>query len=397
MSTSDDRATAGHSLLPLLPHQKESLIMLIAIQFAEHHGLLNAEQLADARASLRSLFLRATGEETMLRRLIGMLQVNRALNRTFGELAQVLDGIRRTGESLVARHEAFKQQLASLSIAPDENAAFTGPLLEYAGGFLRAVDEFARLMQEYRDAREAEARTAHGFRLAREARDRLKQRFEQGAASESREEQQVRHKVVQSFNYAAAETEYRYARRNAERARSEIENSLQRIHRLCQLAMQPAMRSLSRTHPEDGAPGPDVYAVCAAALAKFPRLQPLQPAVQELLRLYQRSHGLFRLDFDKLNGALQPMAENAEDYFAAKEQDEDLRTQKRKLELIEALIAFIEEAALLLRNGVEYTYPKFSTAVSGRIAQAGSRWAAIADTLLHMKVAAEAELTTRLG
>ena len=388
----------GDSLLPLLPQQKESLIMLIAINFAEQYGLLNAEQLEDARASLRALFLHAAGEETMLRKLIGILRINRALNKTFSEMAHVLDGIRKSNESLAGKHEALKQRLATMAITPEENARFAGPLLGFAADFLRAVDEFDRQMTEYQEAKEAEARSAHIFRLAREARDRLKQRFEQGASGESREERQVKQKVFQAFNYAEAESEYRYAKRSAGRARAEIENSLNRFHQMCQMAMKPDMRNLTKVRPETGKPAyVDVYAVCAKAMETFPRLKSLLPALQELLRLYQRSFGLFMLDFDKFNNALVPMTENTQDYFQAKEQDEDVRTKQKKLEQIEALIAFIEDVFLLLRDGQEYTYPKFSSAVSGRITQAGSKWSAFAEPLLQMKVTAEAELTTRLA
>ena len=106
---------------------------------------------------------------------------------------------------------------------------------------------------------------------------------------------------------------------------------------------------------------------------------------------------MFMLDFDKFNNALGPMVENTEDYFQAKEQDEDVRTKQKKLVEIEALIAFIENIAPLLRDGQNYTYPKFSLAVSGHITTAASKWSAIAEELLQMKVAAEAELTTRLA
>jgi hypothetical protein len=106
---------------------------------------------------------------------------------------------------------------------------------------------------------------------------------------------------------------------------------------------------------------------------------------------------MFMLDFDKFNNALGPMVENTEDYFQAKEQDEDVRTKQKKLVEIEALIAFIENIAPLLRDGQDYTYPRFSLTVSSHITLAASKWSAIAEELLQMKVAAEAELTTRLA
>jgi hypothetical protein len=387
----------GNPLPPLNPQQKESLLMLIVLNFAEEHDLLNAEQLDDAKASLRVLFLRASGEETMLRKIIGILNVNRALNKTFSEMANILEAIRRSHHALVKKHEALKQHLAVLSITPEENKHFVGPLLDFSGEFVRAVTDFDRQMTEYKEYREIEARSAHVFRLAQEARERLKQRFEGNASEDSHLEQQVKQKVFRSFNYSEAESDYRYNQRSAASARAEIENSLKDFGRMCQMAMKPEMRSPSHIGTDAGPAHVDVYTTCLKGMEAFPRLQALTPTVQELLRLYQRSFGMFMLDFGKFNNALGPMVENTGDYFQAKEQDEDLRTKQMKLGKIEALIAFVEDVALLLRDGQTYTYPRFSSAVSGRIAVPGSGWSAISEQLLHMKVVAEADLTTRLA
>ena len=387
----------GNPLPPLNPQQKESLLMLIVVNYAEQNSLLNAEQLEDARASLRALFLRATGEETMLRKVIGILKVNRALNRTFSEMAGILEAIRKSHHALVRKHDALKQQLAGLEISPEENERLIGPLLEFSGQFVRAVAEFGRQITEYKDYKEAEARSAHHFRLAQQARERLRHRFDHDGAADGHEEQQVKQKVFQAFNYSEAESEYRYSQRSAASARAEIDTSLQQFQQMCQMAMRPEMRSPGRIHADDGPRPVDVYLVCQKGMETFHRLKALLPTVQELLRLYQRSFGMFHLDFEKFNSALAPMMENTEDYFSAREHDDDLRTQQRKLDHIEALIAFIEDVAQLLRDGQPYTYPRYSQAVSARITAPGTRWAAISEPLLHMKVAAEADLTTRLG
>jgi hypothetical protein len=384
-------------LPPLSPQQKESLLVLIVLHFAEAHDLLNAEQLEDARASLRALFLRATGEETMLRKVIGILKVNRALNKTFGDMARILDGIKKSHLALVSKHDGLKQQLATLAITPEENAGFIGPLVAYSAEFVRTVGEFERQMSEFKEAKETEARHAHILRLAQEARERLRNRFEKGAAEENQQEKQVKKKVIQAFNLSEAESDYQYSKRSAMSLRADIENSLADFQRMCQLAMRPEMRNQNLVRSSPGKAGEtDIYAIAFKALKTFPRLQDLMPAVQELLRLYQRSFGLFALDFDRFNNALAPMIENTEEYFHAKEQDEDVRTQQKKLLLIEALIAFIEEVSLLLRDGQAYTYPKFSGVVSSQIARTGTKWSAIAEQLLETKVAAEAELTTQL-
>jgi uncharacterized protein YoxC len=382
----------------LNPQEKESLLMLIVINYAEAHGLLSAEQLEDARASLRALFLRATGEETMLRKIIGILKINRALNKTFSEMANILAGIKKSRQSLISKHDALEKQLASLVVTPEENAQFVRPLLEFSSDFVRAVTEFDRQMTEYKEAKELEARSAHVYRLAQEARDRLKQRFEKGATKESRQEEQVKQKVYQTFNYAEAESEFQYNQRSATRTRHEISGSLKNFHLMCQMAMKPEMRSPHKINSTSSKqPHVDIYAITVKAMDDFPRLRSLLPTVQDQLKLYQRSFGMFMLDFDKLNKTLGPMVENTEDYFQAKEQDEDVRTKQKKLADIEALIAFIEDVSKMLHDRHAYTYPKFSLAISSHITRAAEKWSPIAEQLLHMKVAAEAELSTRLA
>lgn len=388
----------GSATPPLNRREKESLLMLIVINYAEDHGLLNAEQLEEARASLRSLFLYATGEETMLRKIIGTLKINRALNRAFSEMSNVLMAIKRSHEALVGKHDALEKQLAALVVSPEENTHFVRPLLEFSSDFVRAVTEFDRQMTEYKTAKEVEARSAHSYRLAQEARDRLKQRFEKGATQESLQEEQVKQKVFQNFNFAEAESDYRYKKRSADRTRNEISGSLKDFNLMCQMAMKPEMRSTQKINSTAGKPPcVDIYTITVKAMHAFPRLQELIPAIQDQLKLYQRSFGMFMLDFDKFNKALGPMVENTEDYFQAKEQDEDVRTKQKKLADIEALIAFVEDVSKMLHDGNAYTYPKFSNAVSRHITRAAAKWSPIAEQLLHMKVAAEAELSTRLA
>jgi hypothetical protein len=388
----------GNPLPALNSQQKESLIMMIVLNYADEHGLLNEEQLADARASLRALFLRATGEETMLRKLIGILSINRTLNKTFSDMAHILEGIHKSNSALVNKHETLTRQLADMAISPEENTAFIGPLLEFATRFLSTVNEFDRQMTEYRDAKEAEARGAHIFRLAQEARERLKLRFEEGASGDSRQEQQVKQKVIQTFNYSEAESEYHFARRSARRISKEVEGLLMEFQLICQMAMKPDMRNPSATRPAAGqASITDIHSLIVQGVETFPRLRALLPVAQDLLRLYQRSYGLFLLDFDKFHKALGPMIENTVDYFHAKDQDEDVRIKQIKLERIEALIAYIEDASQLLRDGQAYIFPRFSKIVSAHIMRVGAKWSAIAEPLLQMKVVAEAELSTQLA
>ena len=378
--------------------QKETLLMLIVINYAEEHGLLNAEQLEDARASLRALFLRATGEETMLRKIISILRINRALHSTFGEMANILAGIKKSHQSLMGKHAALEKQLAAMVETPDEIAHFARPLLEFSSDIVRTVAEFSRQMTEYKEAKELEARSAHIYRLAKEARARLKQRFEQGATEENQQEEHVKQKVYQSFNFAEAESDYLYHKRSAKSIRDEISSSLKDFQLMCQMAMKPEMRSAHKIIGKAGKQNNvDIYTITQKAMLRFPRLKPLTPAIQDQLKLYQHSFGMFMLDFEKFNNSLRPMIENTENYFQAKEQDEDVRTKQKRLADIEAMIAFVEDVSKLLHDGHGYLYPQFSIAISKHITRPDSKWAPIAEQLLHMKVAAEAELSTRLA
>lgn len=387
-----------HAVLPLSAQQKESLLMLIVINYAEAHGLLNAEQLEEARASLRVLFLHAAGEETMLRKIIGILTINRALNRTFGEMASVLAGLKKSHQSLTNKHRDLEQQLAAMVFTPEENSNFVQPLLEFSSNFVLAVTAFERQMAEYTTAKELEARSANIFRLAQEARDRLKQRFDTAPVEESRQEKKVKRKVFETFNYAEAESEYKYNKRSAKSIGNEISASLKEFHLMCQMAMKPEMRSPHKiAGSKNKSVYPDIYTIVIKALGRFPGLHPLIPFVQDQLKLYQRSFGMFMLDYEKLNKSMGPMNDNAEAYFLAKEQDEDVRTKLRKLAEIEALIAYIEDVARMIVEDQSVTYPQFSIVISKHITRAGTKWAPIAEQLIHMKLTAEAELSTRLG
>jgi len=388
----------GNPLPALNTQQKESLLMLIVVNFADEQGLLNDEQLEDARASLRALFIRTTGEETMLRKLIGILRINRSLNQTFNDMTHILEGITKSRISLESKQAALKEKLKSMDITVDENNDFIGVLLEFSNDFIHNVAAFERQMLEYQGICENEARSAHVFRLAREARERLKHRFEQADSEDSQHEQQVKKKVYQSFNYADAESDFSYAKKSAESAGKEIETSLKQFHQMCQMAMKPEMRTPAKI--EVGSAGktyPDIYAFSAKGLVDHPRLKPLTPNIQELLQLYQHSFGMFMLDFEKFSRAIVPMVENTEDYFNAKEQDEDVRTNQKKLKQIESLIAFIEAVSVLLKDGAQYSYPGFSTAVTKLITYDKAKWLDIAEKLLRMKLAVEAKLSTQLA
>ncbi|MDH5649384.1 MAG: hypothetical protein OEY67_06975 [Gammaproteobacteria bacterium] len=395
---SDALTTSGNPLPPLNNQQKESLIMMIVLHYAEEHALLNKEQIEDAKASLRALFLRATGEETMLRKIISILRVNKSLNQTFSDMTHVLEGIHKARKMLSLKLDKLKQHIGTLAITVQENTDFAGPFLEFSEDFLRSVLTFERQMSEYREVRENEARAAHTFRLAQEARNSLKHRFENHDSVESEHEKKVKEKVYQHFDFSEAETDYHYTQRSAKHAEKEITALLNKFQQMCQMAMKPEMRTPDPVHHNLNKPEyPDIYTMSSKAMRTYPKLKVLVPSIQELLRLYQHSYGIFHLDFEKFNRAIVPMIENIEDYLQAKEMDEDVRTKQKKLEKIESLIAFLDAAAILLKDGQQYAYPQFSSTTTKLITHTTSKWSGIAEDLLRMKVTAEAELSTQLS
>jgi archaellum component FlaC len=378
--------------------QKESLISMIALLFVDEHNLLNTEQLEDARKSLQALFLRTTGEETMLRKLIDILRTNKALNQTFNDMATVLSGITKSTGTIKSKIDGFKQQLQSLEINAEENADFIGPFLEFSGQFVDYVEQFERMMYTYRDVKEREARYASMFRIAKEARQRLKDRFSGGPGEEGETENKIKEKVINTFDYGETEINLGYAQREARNTLAEIEALINKFQIMCQFAMNPDMREQEKGYqPFKESDYHDVFSIYTAAVAKHPRLSILKQPIQDLFRLYQHSYGMFALDFQKFNRAIMPMEKNTKAYFMAKEEDDDVRIKRRKLEQIEGLITFLENVAQLLRQEREFVYARFSKAVSDVVTTPGAKWAHIAEDLLRMKVSAEADLSTRLS
>src|SRR3989344_3894036 len=109
--------------------QKEALVSMTALYFIEEHRLLDPEQLSDAKKSLQALFLRTSGEETMLRKLIDILKTTKQIHQSFASISSVLSGITRGVQTVDGKVAAYKQALATMTLSAEENAAFVGPFL----------------------------------------------------------------------------------------------------------------------------------------------------------------------------------------------------------------------------------------------------------------------------
>ncbi|MBI3778638.1 MAG: hypothetical protein HY274_06975, partial [Gammaproteobacteria bacterium] len=371
------------------PQHREALVSMTALYFIEEHALLRPELLDDAKKSLQALFLRTSGEETMLRKLIEILKTTKLIHQSFASISNVLSGITRGVQTVDGKVAAYKQALATITPNAEENAAFAGPFLSFSQTLLQKLDAFDNNMRQYVELKETEARYASIYHIAMEARERLK-----------------------SFDYSESESNLQFAQRDARNKEEEILAQLEDIRVMCQMAKNPAMRDKTddSANPTVSflsvAPATktlrlksdydDVFAMFSHALRQHPRLLQLKDIVLELFRLYQNSYGMFRLDCDRLGKAMETMFDNSEAYFEAKEEDKDIRTKREKLMMIEGLIPFLEHAAVLTTDNPAEVYGRFSRRLSDMISEKRAAWAAITEQLLRAKVQAEAELSTRL-
>ncbi|MBI5782277.1 MAG: hypothetical protein HZA69_00885 [Gammaproteobacteria bacterium] len=401
---------------PAEPQYREALISMTALAFIEEHALLRPDQLEDAKNSLQALFLHTSGEETMLRKLIDILKTTKQIHQSFASISNVLSGITRGVQTVDGKVAAYKQALATMTLSAEENAAFAGPFLSFSQALLQKMESFDANVHQYVEFKETEARYASIYHIAMEARERLKQRLSGvlGSQTRSHVENRIRENVVNSFDYSEAESNLQFAQRDAHNKAEEILEQIEDIRAMCQMAKNPSMREKSedstnvsvtvssysvtpaakKTKPR--VEYDDVFALFAKALRAHPRLLHLKDIVLELFKLYQHSYGMFRLDCNNLNKAIETMFDNSLAYFEAKEEDKDIRTKREKLKMIEGLIPFLEHTAMVIAENEALSYGRFSRKISDIISEKRAPWSHIAEHLLRSKVQAEADLSTRL-
>lgn len=380
----------NHFIAPL---QREALVTLTAISFIEEHQLLKAEQLVDAKKSLHALFLRASGEETMLRKLIEMLKTSRHIHHSFMSIAGILTGVAKSVAVLDDKQARLRALIEQTPITAEAHADFVGAFLTFSQEFLQKAAAFHQALSLYLAAREQEARARGMYQIALDARDRLRRRLagSLGQAS-SAAEIGIRNEILSSFDYGEAGTGLDAARHEAQTRESEAQEQLRTIQAMCNRAMNPQARERFMTvEPQN-----DIFARFTETLPRHPCLAEIKDAVLDLFKLYQHSHGMFQLDYQKLARALETMMHNTDAYFQAKEEDRDVASKREKLHKIEGLIPFLEQAASLAADDSMAAYPTFSRQLSAAVSDRRAAWTHIAEDLLRAKVQAEAEISTRL-
>ncbi len=372
--------------------QREGLITLTAMHYIEEHELLDGTQLKDAKQSLRAMFLRTSGAETMLRRLIEVLKVRRSMHSTFSRISSTFIAIRRSIDAMEERGFNLRRLIECSPVSPEATAQFVGPFLSFSIQFLQKMGAFEKVLQKYLVVREQEVRAQAGFRIAEESRERLRNRLTGASVGQevSGVETRIERELNTSINYEEAQAAVQTAARQVRAVETEVKAHIQVIHVMCQSVTEPAKRDRAVVVKSED----DMLARFAKLGAGEEALQRIERPVRELFALYQRADGLFQLDFDRLKHALRKLGDsNSTSYFSAKDQDRDMSIKREKLRKIEALIQFLERAAALAAMEQLDTYPKLSKAFSDAIAEKPSAWSFATEHLLSAKVRAEAELT----
>lgn len=370
--------------------QREALITLTAMHYIEEHALLDEAQLSDAKDSLKALFLRTSGAETMLRRLIEVLKVRRSMHSTFSRISGTFMAIRRSIEAIEERAANLRRLIERSPVSAEANTQFVGPFLSYSIRFLQKVGAFEKSLEKYLLVREQEARAQASYRIATESRERLRKRLTGSNLGEAsgNVETRIKHELTSSLNYDDVEANMRTAVRQAQAAENEVLAQLDAINTMCQAATELTKRSVP-VKPED-----DMLVRFAKLLAGDKAIGYIEKPVRELFVLYRSAHSMFQLDFDRLKQALQQLGDSSSTYFSAKEEDRDMTTKREKLHKIEGLIQFLERAAQLAAAPELDTYTKFSKAFSEAISERYATWKFAAENLLSAKVRAEADLST---
>ena len=133
----------------ILAKQKEMLAVMTALSFIEQNALITQSQLNDARRSLQALFIRTTGEETMLRKLLEILRVNKELHEAFSSISKISTSISTTCEIITRKINYLKQYVSRLQLTPTENSEFFSPFLSFTHNFQEKILRFNQHMNAY--------------------------------------------------------------------------------------------------------------------------------------------------------------------------------------------------------------------------------------------------------
>ena len=378
--------------------QKEMLVVMTALLYTEQNALLSASQLRDAKQSLQALFLRTSGEETMLRKLIDILKFNEEMHTAFSDLSKISTRIQSSTEIIARKVSYLRSYFDRLKVTPQESTDFFSPFMNFTHQFLLKVKTFNTYMGEFLEIKEMEARRANEYRIAKEASHRLKKRLSGTLGNEptTELESSIKDEVIQTFDHAEAKNNLVMVQRESKLKQREIDELLEEINAMCQLAMNPTMREVKERNVLMKEEYEDVFSLFVGALKKHKRLVKIKDFLMDYFRLYQRAYGMFRLDFNSFNKAVTMIADNSQQYFEDKNEDVDIRDKRDKLMKLEAVINFLEVGARMITERTDLNYQRISKKLSELIDKRDSEWRSISQDLLVAKVSAEAEMSTTI-
>lgn len=378
-------------------NQKEMLIVMTALSFIEGNALMTKAQLNDAKKSLQALFIRTSGEETMLRKLIEILKLNKELHQSFSEISKISDNISTGTEVISKKIDYLKQYTNQLQLTPQESTDFFDPFLSFTHTFQEKVLRFNKDMLRYLELREQEAQRIHEFRIAQDASKRLRDRLSGtlGMETQGEVEKSIRMEVLETFDFAEAQNRLAETQHESRLMARQVHGLLQEMKSMCRMAMNPDMRDQNETGVSHNR-YEDIFSTFTWALRRYSRLEQIKDFIIEYFKLYQRIYGMFVLDFNNFNQAVESISKNPVGYFESKQEDKDIRVKRDKLRKIEGLIPFLETANTLIVEHAKESFVRFSRRISETISTENGQWVHVAEHLLVAKVAAEADLTTRI-
>jgi len=333
----------------------------------------------------------------MLRKLVEILKVNKELHEAFSSIAKISINVSSSVEIIGRKINYLKQYVSRLQLTPQEQSEFFAPFLGFTHKFQEKTVRFNNLMHHYLELREAEAKRVLEYRVAEDASRRLRERLSSQLGTETRGEVEasIRREVLGSFDFANAKQNLADAERESRLAAREISDLLNDMRVMCQLAMNPDMRDNSNEPAAQKYE--DIFMLFTKSLKRHPRLGQIQDFIIDYFKVYQRAYGMFVIDFDNFNKAVDTITNNTDQYFESKKEDEDIRVKREKLRKYEGLIPFMEQASNLVVEYSDYPFTKFSKKMSEVISEENRTWDHISEDLLVAKVAAEADLSTRLN
>jgi hypothetical protein len=334
----------------------------------------------------------------MLRKLLEILRVNKDLHEAFSSISKISTSISTSCEIITKKISYLKQYVGRLQLTPKENSEFFTPFLSFTHQFQEKILRFNQMMMNYLEMREDEARRLNEFHIAEDASRRLRDRLsgKLGTRATGEVEESIKQEVMGNFDFASARSVMLDAQRRSRMESNQISDLLVDLKAMCQMAMNPEMREKIDNPNKTGGGYDDIFMRFTNALKRYPRLEQIKDFIIDYFKLYQRAYGMFHVDYDNFNKAVDTITSNTEEYFDSKQEDEDIRVKRDKLRKYEGLIPFLENISEMISEYADYNFDKFSKRVSDVISEGGRPWEHINEELLVAKVAAEADLTTRM-